>query len=193
MIFETWNPDIQESWNPPDLAGFSWLLCIGYISVFVTERYFQCKIQKFYHLEFWNSFCKLPIFYHIQQIGCFPIQFLALIRFSTLAYKQRENFESLALTCFCQFQSIGYYSCLVFILVHNLNVSIQISIISGIFFELSGTLEFLQKWLVLTLIRVGVPPGTPCRYLSAISKRSEIMSCPLVTFNFKTFQKHRTT
>ena len=40
----------------------------------------------------------------------------------------------------------------------------------------------------------GGPSGPPpCRYPYAISKRSEILSCPLVTFNFKTFPKHRQT
>ena len=32
MIFETWNPDIQESWNLLDLASVCWLQCIGYFS-----------------------------------------------------------------------------------------------------------------------------------------------------------------
>ena len=32
MIFETWNPDIQESWIPLDLASVCWLQCIGYFS-----------------------------------------------------------------------------------------------------------------------------------------------------------------
>ena len=51
MIFQTWTPDyldIQESWNPLDLAGFCWLQCIGYFS----HRVLQCKIPKFYYS--WN-------------------------------------------------------------------------------------------------------------------------------------------
>ena len=62
MIFETWNADIQESWNPLDLAGFCLLQCIGYFShsVFRPELNFQCKIPKFYHSwnlpgTIWNS------------------------------------------------------------------------------------------------------------------------------------------
>ena len=42
------------------------------------------------------------------------MQFLALNLISTLAYTQRENLSSLALACFCTFQSIGYDSYLAF-------------------------------------------------------------------------------
>ena len=37
----------------------------------------------------------------------------------------------------------------------------------------------------------GVAATPPSRYASAISTPLEIMSSPLVTFNFKTFPKHR--
>ena len=39
----------------------------------------------------------------------------------------------------------------------------------------------------------GVAPTPLGRYASAISRPFEIMSSPLVTFNFKTFPKHRQT
>ena len=39
----------------------------------------------------------------------------------------------------------------------------------------------------------GAPRAPPSRYRSAISTRFEITSSPLVTFNFKTFPKHRRT
>ena len=39
----------------------------------------------------------------------------------------------------------------------------------------------------------GGPWGPPCRYWCAISKWAGIMSFPLVTFIFKTFQKFRAT
>ena len=39
----------------------------------------------------------------------------------------------------------------------------------------------------------GAPRAPPSRYRSAISTRFEITSSPLVTFNFKTFPKHRQT
>ena len=39
----------------------------------------------------------------------------------------------------------------------------------------------------------GAPRAPPSRYRSAISTRFEITSFPLVTFNFKTFPKHRRT
>ena len=39
----------------------------------------------------------------------------------------------------------------------------------------------------------GAPRAPPSRYQSAISTRFEITSSPLVTFNFKSFPKHRPT
>ena len=49
-------------------------------------------------------------------------------------------------------------------------------------------------WILLTLIRLrGVLTGHQHHNSSAISTWTEIMSSPLVTFNFKMFPKHRLT
>ena len=54
LILEPWNPDIQESWNPLDLAWFGRFQHIGCFSYsnFVKELDFQPEIQKFHHS--WN-------------------------------------------------------------------------------------------------------------------------------------------
>ena len=85
MIFETWNADIQESWNPLDLAGFCLLQCIGYFShsVFVPKLDFQCKIPKFYHSLnlpgiIWNSRTPLEMNYFLPSSTyrvIFPLNF----------------------------------------------------------------------------------------------------------------------
>ena len=54
LIFEPWNPDIQESWNPLDFEWFGQFQCIRYFShsVFVKELDFQYEIPIFHHS--WN-------------------------------------------------------------------------------------------------------------------------------------------
>ena len=57
-----------------------------------------------------------------------------------------------------------------------------------------GSLSHPPALLGLTLVSVGgAPQAPPSRYRSAISTWFEIMSSPLVTFNFKMFPKHSWT
>ena len=53
---------------------------------------------------------------------------------------------------------------------------------------ISNQVEMADQYLM-----GGAPQAPPSRYRSAISTWFEIMSSPLVTFNFKTFPKHRRT
>ena len=71
-IFEPWNPGIQKSWNPLDLACFCQFQGIGCFShsVFVKELDFQSGIPKFHHSWnlpeiIWNSGIPLEIFYFL--------------------------------------------------------------------------------------------------------------------------------
>ena len=92
---------------------------------------------------------KWTIFCQIQHIGCFSHSiFGPELDFQPWITHKEKTWSSLELACFCQFQSIGYYSILVFIFVHNFQC---FNLKFHHFWNLPGTLEFLCKWHVLVI------------------------------------------
>ena len=72
------------------------------------------------NLELWNSSWKWPIFCQVH-IGCFSHTiFGPELDFQSWITHIEKTRSFLELACFCHFQSIGYYSYLVFILKHDI-------------------------------------------------------------------------
>ena len=162
MIFETWNPDIQESWNPLDLASFCWLQCAGYFShtFFVPELDFHCEIPKFYHSWnlpgiIWSSGILLEMGYLLPNLTLRVSIELIVMIFHTFGSifcflkLVNQTFRNAGIPwIWLVITNVNVYGifptqCLSLNLIFN--AEFQNFIIPGISLELPGTLEFLWK------------------------------------------------
>ena len=154
---ESRHPGILES------PGFGWFLLITMYRVFFPLSFcpwtlFSMQNSKTLsslkssrnHLEFWNSFWKWPNFCQVQQIGCFSHAiFGPQLDFQPWLTHKEKTWSSMALACFCKFQSVGYSSYLkgvakTIIQLSYKSIKMQLKVWFLHFIDRNGWLQYFQ-------------------------------------------------